>query len=456
MDIEGFRKAGYQAIDRICDYYYSLQKLPVVAQVQPGYLAKVYHTRLDALAAPQREQSGIQLDEQPSMHRAGDGRDGLGGETLGLGDHFMNSSAEGGGVIQTTASEACIVVCVAARSLYMRQHPDAKLEELVIYTTSQTHSLGVKAGLVLGLEVRIIDVKAEDDFALRGEALRTTLETDVGKGKRPFIIIATVGTTSSGAVDRLGEIGEVLKEYPSVWLHVDAAWAGVTMACPEYRGTARLEDINKFATSFGTNFHKWGLINFDASMLWVRNRKHLTDALDVTPEILRSQQHIAGVVIDYRNWHLGLGRRFRSLKVWFVLRSYGVEGFRKHIREGIALNEYFASLLRDFPDISIVTPPSFALTVFRLVPCGSWDHSAPITEELLNMLNRAFYARLSARSDILLTQTVLNGMFCVRFAVGATRTTVEHIDIAWEIIKEEALIALKDSELKVDSSQGVI
>lgn len=143
-----------------------------------------------------------------------------------------------------------------------------------------------------------------------------------------------------------------MKDYPDVWLHVDAAWAGVTLACPEYRESSRLEDINMYATSVGTNLHKvraytyisrllfgeysreiqWGLVNFDAALLWVKNRRDLTDALDVTPEFLRTKQSEAGAVIDYRNWHVALGRRFRSLKIWFVLRSYGVKGFQEYIR----------------------------------------------------------------------------------------------------------------------------
>ena len=125
----------------------------------------------------------------------------------------------------------------------------------------------------------------------------------------------------------------VKESYPDMWLHVDAAWAGVTLACPEHRERAQLAGINAHADSLCVNFHKWGLVNFDASTLWVKDRTHLTDALDVTPEFLRSKHGDAGTVIDYRNWHLALGRRFRSLKVWFVLRSYGVKGFQKHIRD---------------------------------------------------------------------------------------------------------------------------
>ncbi|OJT02117.1 Tyrosine decarboxylase 1 [Trametes pubescens] len=484
MDIEEFRKAGYQAIDRICDYYASFQDRPVVSQVQPGYL-------VDALPSDPPEDAedfneiaddfqklilpGITNWQHPNFFAyfptAGSFEGILGdlyassvsnpgfnwlsspacteleqvvmdwcAKLLGLGDHFLNKNGVGGGVIQTTASEAAIVVCAAARARYVREHPDAKLEDLVIYTTTQTHSLGVKAGLVLGLAVRALEVTPEDEFSLRGETLRLALAEDLAQGKRPFITIGTVGTTSSGAVDNLEEIGEVLKERPSIWLHVDAAWAGVAMACPEYRAFGKLEPINRYATSYGTNFHKWGLVNFDASMLWVRNRRDLTDALDVTPEFLRTKQHDSGLVIDYRNWHLGLGRRFRSLKVWFVLRRYGVEGFRTHIREGIALNEYLVSLIRASPSFELVTTPSLALSVFRLVlPASPALASGEDALTAHNELNRAFHRRVEGASDkIFLTQTVLNGTFCIRFAVGAQRTRREHIDQAWEVIRSNA------------------
>ncbi|KAI0822430.1 aromatic-L-amino-acid decarboxylase [Trametes gibbosa] len=490
MDIEEFRKAGYQAIDRICDYYASLQDRPVVSQVQPGYL-------LDALPTHPPEDAedfaviaddfqklilpGITNWQHPNFFAyfptAGSFEGILGdlyassvsnpgfnwlsspacteleqivmdwsAKLLGLGDHFLNSTGIGGGVIQTTASEACIVVCVAARARYARQNPDVKLEDLVIYTTTQTHSLGIKAGLVLGLEVRALEVVSDDQYGLRGETLQKALLEDLDRGKRPFIMIGTVGSTSSGAVDNLEEIGEVLKKYPSIWLHVDSAWAGVAMACPEYRTFGQLDPINNYASSYGTNFHKWGLVNFDASMLWVRDRPDLTNALDVTPEFLRTKQHDAGLVIDYRNWHLGLGRRFRSLKVWFVLRRYGIEGFRKHIREGIALNEYFVSLIRASQDFELVTAPSLALSVFRLtVPPSVTFREGEDAHVVQNDLNQTFHKRVSNESDkIFLTQTKLNDTFCIRFAVGAQRTRKEHVDQAWGIIQANARAATEE------------
>ncbi|KAH9485139.1 Tryptophan decarboxylase 2 [Psilocybe cubensis] len=485
MDIE--QKAGYQAIDRICDYYYSLQNSTVMSKVEPGYLRQ--HIPLEAPEEGEDFQiiaddyqkfivPGLTHWQHPSffayfptactfegilgdLYASSTCNPGFNwlaspacteleaivmdwaANLLGLSSAFKNSSGIGGGAIQTTASDSVLITVVAARSMYQRNHPDVKMEDLVIYTTTQTHSLGAKAGIVLGLQVRSIEVLAEEKYALRGQALRDALEEDRKLGRKPFILIATVGSTSSGAVDNLMEIHQISKEQPDLWVHVDAAWAGVALSCPETRKNLYLEDINAFVHSFCTNFHKWGLVNFDCSALWVRDRKYLTDALDITPAFLRTKQGDAGTVIDYRNWHLGLGRRFRSLKMWFVLRGFGAEGFRMYIRRCIDLNQKFAQLVRDSEELSLVTDPSLALTVFRVVPKLQSEDQPPLSTETLNEINSIFYGRVSSRSDIMLTQTNLNGIFCIRLAVGAARTTEQHIQDAFTIIEKEAKAAIE-------------
>jgi len=207
------------------------------------------------------------------------------------------------------------------------------------------------------------------------------------------------------------------------------------------------------ATSFCTNFHKWGLVNFDCSTLWVRDRTLLTEALDITPPFLRSKEGDSGLVIDYRNWHLALGRRFRSLKLWFVFRSYGVEGFRNYIKRCINMNTSFQNRLSETQLLELVTTPSLSLSVFRIPPSAlttsttsssssqlqpDVDKSPKPKLETMNDLNQSFYSRLSSRNDILLTQTVLNGVFCIRLAIGAERTRSHDIDRAYEILVEEA------------------
>ncbi|KAJ7502871.1 pyridoxal phosphate-dependent transferase [Mycena galericulata] len=484
MDVEQFRKAGYAAIDRICDYYTNLDSKPVSSSVQPGYLAPLLPDAapekgedFDAIAADYERviMPGLTHWQHPSFFAyfpTAASFEGILGDLyanaapnpgfnwscspasteleaivmdwaaqlFGLAPAFYNTSGIGGGVLQTTASDSALVATVAARERFraLPANTEAPLDELIIYVTTQTHSLGLKAGRVLGLQVRALEVRAEDRYALRGTVLRQALEEDKAAGRYPFILIATVGSTSSGAVDNLPEIQAVLQDHSDIWLHVDAAWAGVALCCPETHESLFLEAINAAADSFCTNFHKWGLVNFDASTLWVRDRKTLTEALDITPPFLRTAHGDAGTVVDYRNWHLALGRRFRSLKIWFVLRGFGAEGFRKHIRQGIALNTTFAALVTDSDILELVTPPSLALSVFRVVP----PTSAKADLAALNVLNAAFFARLAVRPDLAITQTVLNGVFCVRFAIGASRTTEAHIRAAFDSIVEEARAAL--------------
>ncbi|CAE6461352.1 unnamed protein product [Rhizoctonia solani] len=397
---------------------------------------------------------------------------------FGLDPTFYVESKSGGGVLLTTASDSALTAVVAARSRYTKAHPGVPLDKLVIYGTSQTHSLGAKAALILGLQFRAIEVHAKDNYALRGDSLVNALEEDRKDGKHPFVVIATVGTTSSGAIDNIEEVGEALIGYPDIWLHIDAAWAGVALACPEFREALHLRAINQYAHSFCTNFHKWGLVNLDCSAFWVRERTLLMDALDVTPEFLRTKQTDTGTVIDYRNWHLALGRRFRSLKVWFVLRSFGVAGFQAHIRKGVGLAKIFESYVENSSLFELVAPRSLGLVVFRLraptsfstpvpvtpiegsdlsqetelVACASPDTTAtevcprePVLSKT-NALNRAFYRRISARKSILLTQTDLAGTFCIRMAIGAVKAEEKHIRGAFNLLVEEALATLEECE----------
>ncbi|KEP45565.1 aromatic-L-amino-acid decarboxylase [Rhizoctonia solani 123E] len=520
MNVEEFRRAAYAAVDAICDYQKTLEDLPVVAQVEPGYLGKLLPKEAPTKGEPfdviaddfQRYiMPGMTHWQHPSFFAyfpvantfESVLADMLAGSVtnpgfnwacspactelemlvmdwsaklFGLDPTFYVVSKSGGGVLLTTASDSALTAVVAARSRYTKAHPGVPLDKLVIYGTSQTHSLGAKAALILGLQFRAIEVHAKDNYALRGESLVNALEEDRKDGKHPFVVIATVGTTSSGAIDNIEEVGEALIGYPDIWLHIDAAWAGVALACPEFRDTSYLGAINQYAHSFCTNFHKWGLVNFDCSTLWVRERTLLTDALDVTPEFLRTKQADTGAVIDYRNWHLALGRRFRSLKVWFVLRSFGVEGFQTHIRKGVELAKIFESLIENSSLFEMVAPRSFALVVFRLRVPTAFPTPAPATpiegsdlsqeKELVvgaspdttttearlrepvpskaNALNRAFYRRISARKGILLTQTDLTGTFCIRMAVGTARTEEKHIQEAFDLLVEEAQATLAE------------
>nr|XP_019047344.1 aromatic-L-amino-acid decarboxylase [Kwoniella bestiolae CBS 10118]OCF26274.1 aromatic-L-amino-acid decarboxylase [Kwoniella bestiolae CBS 10118] len=487
MDIEEFRKAGYAAIDSICDYYANISQVPVKAKVQPGYL-------IDQLPkeAPEDGQRfdeiqkdfgklilpGITHWQSPSffayfpanstfecmiadLYSSSVSNPGFNwicspacteleqvvvewaARMLGLSKDFWGSSGIGGGVIMGSASDSAFTAAIAAREKALR-----RLSKLVVYGSTQTHSLGAKAALMLGLPFRAIPVSIDDQYALRGEAVREAIEKDKKDGLVPFLVYATVGTTSTGAVDRIAEIGEVLKEYPTTFLHVDAAWAGVAYALPQYRESLRLQEVNEYADSFCTNFHKWGLTTFDCSIFCVKNRKDLTQALDVTPPFLRSKEADAGTVIDYRNWQPALGRRFRSIKLWFVLRSFGVNGFQKHLERGIEHCQRLTEIVSQSSKFEIITPPSLALLVFRLNPSSSGG--GKVDDDKLNLLNQKLHQRLDTRYDIFLTQTVLHSIernvFCIRLAMGGVNTSFEDVQRAWEIIEEEGERVLSEGD----------
>ncbi|KIJ40179.1 hypothetical protein M422DRAFT_49314 [Sphaerobolus stellatus SS14] len=393
MNIEGFRHAGYQAINRICDYFLSLEERPVLPSVQPGFLRGLLpdhvpdsgediqqiaddfrdtilpgttnwqHPSFFAYFACHATPESI-LGELYSSSIANPGFNwhcspvsteleeivmDWSCKLLGLSDAFLNTSETGGGVLGTTACDSVLVTMVAARTTFLQLNPGLSQQDLVLYITSQTHILGCKAAAILGLAYTILEVTKEDDYSLRGKTLLAAIKKDVGNGRHPFFFIATVGSTSNGSVDRIDELGPILVSN-GIWMHVDAAWAGPALACPEYRDVCQLEATNKYADSFCTNFHKWGLVNLEASALWFRNKQWLMQALDVTPEYLRTI-HVEDNVNDYRNWQFSLSRRSRSLKMWFVLRGFGIQGLQGYIRKTISsLCQMFCELVENSSD----------------------------------------------------------------------------------------------------------
>jgi aromatic-L-amino-acid/L-tryptophan decarboxylase len=245
-------------------------------------------------------------------------------------------------------------------------------------------------------------------------ALELLLADDIDDGWTPLFVQAAVGTTSTGAIDDVQAIAEAL-DGVGAWLHVDAAWAGVAAVCPELRDGILAG--THLASSIVTNPHKWLLTTFDCSVLWVQDRSWLTDALSITPEYLRNPASESGAVVDYRDWHPQLGRRFRAMKLWAVLRTYGLEGIRAHIRDGVELAAYVAELVRDEDRLELVTEPSLSLVVFRHV--GGDD----ATLSAMHRLNASGVAYLS--------HTVVEGRAAMRLAVGSWRTTRADIDRTW-------------------------
>jgi aromatic-L-amino-acid decarboxylase len=341
---------------------------------------------------------------------------------LGLPEKFL-SSKTGGGVIQDTASSAALCALLAARERATNYASNKKGCDgrLVAYVSTQTHSSLQKAAMIAGIGVdnlRLIDV--DENFAMRPEALARQIEADRKAGMTPFLVCATVGTTSSNAVDPIGAIGEVARKH-SLWLHVDAAMSGTAMLCPEFRP---LQSGVELADSYNFNPHKWMFTNFDCSCFWVADRKALIQTLSILPEYLRNQATESGAVIDYRDWHIQLGRRFRSLKLWFVIRHYGAEGLQHHVREHVRLAQEFASWVRKDDRFELAAPAPLNLVCFR--------HKSG------DAANQAIMDRLNASGDLFLTHTKLNGKMTLRLSVGQTHTQARHVENAWRRIREEA------------------
>ncbi|MGB8769530.1 MAG: pyridoxal-dependent decarboxylase, partial [Candidatus Korobacteraceae bacterium] len=341
---------------------------------------------------------------------------------LGLPQTFRSTSS-GGGVIQDTASSASLCAMLAAReraSNYLSNRRGCE-GKLVAYTSNQAHSSIEKAAMVAGIGIdnlRLIDV--DEHFAMRPELLARQLQQDRRAGLVPFFVAATVGTTSSTALDPLPATGAICREN-GLWFHVDAAMSGTAALCPEFR---YIQDGVELADSYTFNPHKWMFTNFDCNCFYVANRKSLIDTLSILPEYLRNQATESGAVIDYRDWHIPLGRRFRSLKLWFVIRHYGVEGLQYHVRRHIEIAKQFAEWVRQDERFEIVAPAPLNLVCFR----HRGDDSS----------NQLLMDRLNHSGDLFLTHTRLNDRFTLRFCVGQTHTGLRHVENAWKRIQEEA------------------
>ncbi|MHC4161918.1 MAG: pyridoxal-dependent decarboxylase [Planctomycetota bacterium] len=473
-----FRRLGYRAVDWIASYAERVESMPVFPQREPGELLAALPERAPEDGGGAEAWDGIFSDleqlilpalthwQSPNFfayfpcNASGPGilgelvSAGLGiqgmlwatspaatelefrmlswlGRLLELPDELCD--APGGGCIQGTASEATLVALVAARQR-VRQRTGARHGRLVAYTSSQAHSSVVKAAMIAGLcadasggdALRFVAV--DDEHALVPEALAAAIAEDREAGRVPFFVCATVGTTSSTAVDPLPAIGEVLHKsgFREIggWLHVDAAYAGAACICPEHRP---LLDGVEHADSFCFNPHKWLLTNFDCSAFWTRDRAALVDSLSVTPEYLRNRATEESGVIDYRDWQVPLGRRFRALKLWFVLRHYGAEGLRRHIRHHVKLAELFESLVRADDRFEVCAPRRLALVCFRR---RSSDED-----------NRALLERVNRSGKVYLSHTALRGpdgaeRLVLRLAIGAPGTEEHHVRAAWDLLRE--------------------
>ncbi|WP_111767287.1 pyridoxal-dependent decarboxylase [Nakamurella deserti] len=462
-----FRRQGHAAIDWIASYQERVADLPVRSSVRPGEIAAMLPVSPPAggepfaalLADLDRLMPGISHWQHPSFfayfpaNASGPAilgdllASGLGvqgmvwatspaatevetrtmdwlAELLGLPDRFRSSGA-GGGVIQDTASSAVLTALVAA----LHRASDGMLRRrgfdrpYTVYCSAEAHSSVAKAVTVAGVgsdQLRRI-ATVSPGGPLDVAALEQALTDDVTAGRRPALIVSAVGTTGTGAVDDTVALGALARRF-GAWLHVDAAWAGVAAVAPEFRPllNAGLES----ADSYATNPHKWLLTNFDCDAFYVADRVALTSALAENPEYLRTAESDAGAVIDYRDWHIQLGRRFRALKLWAVLRHYGPDGLAAHIRDGVALAERFAAGLRGDDRFSI-THENLSLVCFRLTDD---DATGSATLDLMRRVNESGRAYLS--------HTTTGGRAVIRMAVGTPATAERHIDDLLALLAE--------------------
>lgn len=466
MTPEEFRKQGKQMIDWIADYYENIEKYPVLSQVKPGEIKnqlpiapptkgetmEQIMSDVDSIIMP-----GITHWQSPNFfayfpaNTSGPSilgdllSSGLGvqgmlwatspacteletrildwlADMLQLPEKFRSTSA-GGAVIQDTASSAALSAVLAAREkkTNYQTNESGSLGNLVAYVSGQTHSSVEKAIKIAGIgknNLRLIGI--DENLAMRSDLLETAIKNDLQKGLIPFFVCATIGTTSTNAMDPLTEIGQICQKY-QLWMHIDAAMSGTAAICPEYRHILNGVEL---ADSFSFNPHKWMFTNFDCNCFFVADRSVLIKTLSILPEYLKNKATESGAVFDYRDWHIQLGRRFRSLKLWFVIKHYGVTGLRFHIQEHIRLAQQFAELIRTSEEFELVAPVPLNLV------CFAHKNGNDFNRELLETINN--------RGRMYFTHTVINGRYVLRMCIGQTNTQAEHVEQAWTIILETA------------------
>lgn len=340
-------------------------------------------------------------------------------ELLGLPDHFRSTSETGGGVIQGSASEATLVAILSARHRATRGaiNADGDTSKLVAYSTDQSHSSIEKGLRIAGVGTdRLRAVPHDDDFAMQPDALRRMVDADVAAGLVPFFVNANHGTTSSMAFDPTAEIAAVCSDH-GIWLHVDGAMSGIAALAPEFRWVNAGIDL---ADSYCTNPHKWMGVNFDCTTYWTADRASLLGALSILPEYLRSAAAESGAVIDYRDWQIPLGRRFRALKLWFTIRMDGIDSFRSRIRRDVALTQELAARANEHERFDVVAPHPLNLL------CLAHIDGDEATDALIE--------RANASGTSLFTRTVLDGRSVLRISIGSHTTRAEHVDAAWKLL----------------------
>jgi aromatic-L-amino-acid decarboxylase len=334
------------------------------------------------------------------------------------------------GVIQDTASTATLAAVITAREkitgFAVNEEGFHHKPILKVYCSEQSHSSVEKAVKIAGIgRENLIKIRVRHDFSMDPVKLKEAISDDKRNGHMPCCVIATIGTTGTASVDPLRDIGEICRE-SGTWLHVDAAMGGTALILPEFQW---MLDGREYIDSFVFNPHKWMFTNFDCSAFFTRDTASLIKTFEILPEYLKTRTR--GQVNDYRDWGIPLGRRFRALKLWSVIRSYGTDGLRSKIRYHISLASRLKELILSEPDFELLAPVSLNVVCFRY-------HPPEITQDKLNLLNEKLNHILNDTGKIYLTHTTLNGSYTLRMVTGQTNVTQDHVEKAWDLIKRKA------------------
>jgi len=465
MDTQSFRKYGHDFIDWLADYFENIEKYPVKPNVQPGEIIRQFPVSPPHSGEPMDEIfhdfqtkviPGITHWQHPgwmAYFPANNSPESVLAEllTAGLGAQCMiwqTSPAAAEleervmdwlrqmiglpetftGVIQDTASTATLCALLTARekATGLQSNQKGIQKKLRVYASTESHSSIEKGVKIAGYgkeNLRIIPT--DEAFAMDPLALEQAIEEDLAAGYLPACVVAAIGSTSSMAMDPVDAIAAICKKY-HIWLHVDAAFAGTAAVVPELRGFMK---GTEHADSFVFNPHKWMLTNFDCTAYFVQDPGMLIQTFEVHPEYLKTAADQQ--VKNYRDWGIPLGRRFRALKLWFVIRSYGVEGIQAMVREHVRLAALFAEWIKDDPRFEIMAPVQLSLVCFRLNPGNN-------TEEQLTNLNQELLQKINSNGDVFMTHTSLRGKYTIRLALGSRTTEERHVKRAWEIVQQAA------------------
>jgi aromatic-L-amino-acid decarboxylase len=473
MNNDSFRKHAHELVDWMADYLENVEDYPVLPDVKPGQikaqipeLPPIESEGFDQIFADFKSKimPGITHWESPNFMAYFPGNKSMPSilgemltatlgaqcmiwltspaaaeleeqmmewmkEMLDLPKHFV-------GVIQDTASTAtlCAILTAREKATNFKVNKDGYTgnEQFVIYASNQIHSSIDKAVKISGIgSNNLRKVNVDEAFALDSSHLERLIMADLAAGKKPLCVVSAIGTTSTTAIDPITEISKICLKY-KIWHHVDAAYAGTALVLPEMRWMAKgLEH----ADSFVFNPHKWMFTNFDCTAYYVKDPVSLVNTFTITPDYLKTS--VDGEVKNYRDWGVPLGRRFRALKLWFVIREMGVEGIQERIRKHIAIGQWLKVEIENHPDFELLAPVPMNTVCFRFNPKGENINLDQLNQEIMNAVNKT--------GKLFFTQTKLNNQFSLRLAFGNTNLEAHHVEKAWQLIQEKAIECLENN-----------